>query len=47
MSYQLCDRLYWPGGRTKAFTMSYDDGIEQDIRLLKIMNQYNLLRFNR
>lgn len=42
MSYQLCDRLYWPGGRTKAFTMSYDDGIEQDIRLLKIMNQYNI-----
>ncbi|AIQ46534.1 polysaccharide deacetylase [Paenibacillus sp. FSL R7-0273] len=32
----------WPGGKTKAFTLSYDDGVEQDRRLLEIFNTYNL-----
>jgi len=30
-------RMRFPGGRAKAFTTSYDDGVEQDIRLISIM----------
>ena len=29
-------------GKMKAFTMSYDDGISQDIRLIEILNRYGL-----
>lgn len=29
-------------GKNKAFTLSYDDGIGQDIRLINILNKYNL-----
>ncbi len=32
----------WPGGKPKAFTLSYDDGVEQDRRLIGIFNKYNL-----
>lgn len=39
MSLQIMDRLLWPGGRRKAFTLSYDDGIEQDRRLLRMLNR--------
>ena len=31
-------RMY-PNGATKAFTMSYDDGVTQDIRLVEILNK--------
>jgi peptidoglycan/xylan/chitin deacetylase (PgdA/CDA1 family) len=34
--------LRFPGGKAKALTLSYDDGVEQDIRLINIMNQYGL-----
>lgn len=34
--------LRYPKGRTKALTLSYDDGVEQDIRLIEIMNRYGL-----
>lgn len=34
--------MRFPGCRAKALTLSYDDGVEQDIRLIKIMNQYGL-----
>ncbi len=34
--------LRFPGGKGKALTLSYDDGVEQDIRLLEIMKQYGL-----
>lgn len=30
--------MLWPEGREKALTLSYDDAVLQDIRLLKIMN---------
>lgn len=36
----LCMRF--PGGKPKALTLSYDDGVEQDIQLINIMNQYGL-----
>ena len=39
MSFQINDRLYWPEGKRKAFTLSYDDGIEQDRRLVRMMNE--------
>ncbi|MFB9328006.1 polysaccharide deacetylase family protein [Paenibacillus aurantiacus] len=32
----------WPGGRLKALTLSYDDGVEQDRSLVEIFNKYNL-----
>lgn len=32
----------FPGGYKKAFTLSYDDGIMQDKRLVEIFNRYNL-----
>ena len=31
--------MRFPGGRVRAFTMSYDDGVEQDIRLISIMKK--------
>ena len=27
-------------GKKKVFTLSYDDGVVQDIRLIKLMDQY-------
>lgn len=32
----------FPGGNRKAFTLSYDDGITQDKKLVDIFNKYNL-----
>ena len=34
--------MRFPGGRPKAFTLSYDDGVEQDIRLIEIFDKYGL-----
>ena len=34
--------MNFPGGRKKALTLSYDDGVEQDIRLLDIMKKNRL-----
>lgn len=36
----LC--MCFPGGLHKAFTMSYDDGVEQDKQLIAIMEKYGL-----
>jgi peptidoglycan/xylan/chitin deacetylase (PgdA/CDA1 family) len=32
----------FPGGKMKALTLSYDDGIEQDRRLVEILNRYSI-----
>ena len=32
--------IMFPGGRFRAFTMSYDDGVEQDIKLISIMKKH-------
>ncbi len=32
----------FPGGRTKCLTMSYDDGVKQDRRLIEIFNRYGV-----
>lgn len=34
--------MRFPGGKAKVLTLSYDDGIEQDIRLMEIMDQHGL-----
>ncbi len=34
--------MRFPGGKAKALTLSYDDGVEQDIRLLDIMQKHGL-----
>lgn len=35
-------RKCYPGGKTKAFSLSYDDGVEQDARLVELLNRYGL-----
>ncbi len=42
MSLQVNDRMLWPKGRRKAFTLSYDDGVTQDIRLIEMFNKYGV-----
>ncbi len=34
--------LRFPGGKDKALTLSYDDGVEQDMRLIDIMKKNGL-----
>lgn len=34
--------MRFPGGRRKALTLSYDDGVEQDVRLIEIMKKHGL-----
>ena len=34
--------IRFPGGKGKAVTLSYDDGVEQDIRLMDIFNRHGL-----
>lgn len=34
--------IRYPGFRKKALTLSYDDGVEQDIRLIQIMDRYGI-----
>lgn len=32
----------FPGGKSKAFNVSYDDGVIQDIRFVELLNRYGL-----
>ena len=32
----------FPGGKAKAFNVTYDDGVLQDIRFVELLNKYNL-----
>lgn len=34
--------LRFPQGKSKAFTLSYDDGVEQDIRLIRLMEKHGV-----
>ena len=34
--------MRFPGGKSKALTLSYDDGVRQDKRLIQIMKQHGL-----
>ena len=42
MSLQVNDRMLWPKGRRKAFTLSYDDGVTQDMRLVELLGRYGV-----
>lgn len=33
---------FWPEGKTKALTMSYDDGMVEDRKLVEIFNRYGI-----
>lgn len=35
-------RKLYPGGKSKAFNISYDDGVLQDIRFVELLNKYGL-----
>ena len=37
----MIQKLY-PGGKQKAFNVTYDDGVLQDIRFVGLLNKYNL-----
>lgn len=34
--------MRFPGGKLKTLTFSYDDGVEQDVRLIEIFKKHNL-----
>lgn len=34
--------MRFPGGKLKALTFSYDDGVEQDVRLIELFQKYGL-----
>ena len=36
------DQLLWPQGKKKAFTLSYDDGVTQDLQLIDLFGQYGV-----
>lgn len=38
----LFDEIVFPNGKSKAFTLSYDDGIIYDRRLVEIMNRWGI-----
>lgn len=35
--------LKFPGGKTRALTFSYDDGVSQDMRLVTLFNLLSLI----
>ena len=35
-------RKLYPGGKRKAFNITYDDGVTQDLRFVELMNRYGL-----
>lgn len=34
--------MNFPGGKPKAFTLSYDDGVEQDVKFIQMCDEYGL-----
>lgn len=34
--------LRFPGGKRKALTLSYDDGVEQDVQLIRLLEKYGV-----
>lgn len=34
--------MRYPGGRAKAVTLSYDDGVQQDMHMIELMKQYGV-----
>lgn len=42
MSDFRINKMLFPGGKKKALTLSYDDGVRQDRRLVELMNRYGV-----
>ena len=40
--YQRIRLGYFPGGKRKALTMSFDDGRDSDRRAVEILNKYGI-----
>lgn len=38
----ITQHFLFPGGKSKALTLSYDDGVDQDLRLIEIMRKHGL-----
>ncbi len=36
------EKLKYPGGKARAFTVSYDDGVTQDVRFVELLNKYGI-----
>lgn len=41
-SGEMMIKKLYPGGKDKAFNISYDDGVLQDVRFVNLLNQYGL-----
>lgn len=37
----MIQKLY-PGGKAKAFNVTYDDGVQQDVRFVELLNRYGI-----
>lgn len=35
-------RMLYPGGKRKAFNITYDDGVLQDVRFVELLNRYGI-----
>ena len=38
----MMNYMQFPDGKTKAVTLSYDDGVQQDIRMIEILDKYGI-----
>ena len=38
----MMNYMLFPGGKQKALTLSYDDGVQQDIRFIEILDKYGI-----
>ena len=38
----MMNYMQFPGGKKKALTLSYDDGVQQDIRFIEILDKYGI-----
>ena len=38
----MMNYMQFPGGMQKALTLSYDDGVQQDIRFIEILDEYGI-----
>ena len=35
-------KILYPGGKKKAFNITYDDGVLQDVRFVAMLNKYGI-----
>ena len=39
---RIIHKLVWPEGKERALTLSYDDGVQQDRRLVALLRKYGV-----